>query len=60
MAEINNDGCVNYIILTCDEDIDMVSDVLRAKQGVYTAEFVMSAVTRGDMDFGQSNYLTYM
>ena len=58
MAEINSGGNVNYIIITCEEDIHLVTDVLRAKLGVFTAEFVMSAVTRCEMDFDLSNYLT--
>ena len=58
MKEINTGGNVNYIILTCEEDIHLVTDVLRAKLGVFNAEFVMSAVTRCEMDFDLSRYIT--
>ena len=58
MKEINTGGNVNYIIITCEEDIHLVTDVLRAKLGVFNAEFVMSAVTRCEMDFDLSKYLT--
>eukprot|EP00092_Neocalanus_flemingeri_P028822 GFUD01031294.1.p1 GENE.GFUD01031294.1~~GFUD01031294.1.p1 ORF type:complete len:765 (+),score=231.03 GFUD01031294.1:287-2296(+) len=58
MKEINSGGNVNYIIITCEEDIHLVTDVLRAKLGVFNAEFVLSAVTRCEMDFDLSRYLT--
>jgi len=58
MKEINTGGNVNYIILTCEEDIHLVTDVLRAKLGVFNTEFVMSAVTRCEMDFDLSRYIT--
>ena len=58
MVEMNSYGNVNYIIITCEQDIHMINDVLRAKLGVFTPEFVMRAVTRCEMDFDQSEYLT--
>jgi len=58
MKEINSGGSVNYIIITCEEDIHLVTDVLRAKLGVFNTEFVMSAVTRCEMDFDLSRYIT--
>ena len=50
MVEKNSYGNVNYIIITCEQDIHMINDVLRAKLGVFTPEFVMRAVTRCEMD----------
>ena len=58
MKEFNSGGSVNYIVITCEEDIHLVTDVLRAKLGVFNSEFVLDAVTRCEMDFDLSRYLT--
>ena len=58
MKELNSGGGVNYIVITCEEDIHLVTDVLRAKLGVFNTEFVLSAVTKCEMDFDLSRYLT--
>ena len=55
---MNSGGGVNYVVVTCEEDIHLVTDVLRAKLGVFNAEFVLSAVTKCEMDFDLSRYLT--
>merc|ERR1712071_392927 len=58
MREVNTGSSINYIIITCEEDIHLVTDVLKAKLGVYTPEFVLKAVMRVEMDFELSQYLT--
>ena len=58
IKEMNSGGSVNYIVITSEEDIHLVTDVLRAKLGVFNPEFVMSAVTRCETDFDLSRYLT--
>merc|ERR1719471_450771 len=58
MKEFNSGGSVNYIVITCEEDIHLVTDVLRAKLGVFNSEFVLNAVTKCEMDFDLSRYLT--
>ena len=58
MMEINSGEYINYIIIACEEDIHLVTDVLRAKLGVFNTEFVMSAMARCEMDFDLSRYLT--
>ena len=57
MKEFNSGGSVNYIVIACEEDIHLVTDVLRAKLGVFNSEFVLNAVTRCEMDFDLSRYL---
>ena len=59
MKEINSAGDLFYIIITCQDDIHMVTGVLRAGIGVFNSEFVMSAVLRCEMDDDLSKYLTY-
>ena len=56
--QVNSGGNINYIIITCEEDIHLITDVLKAKLGVYTPEFVLKAVMRVEMDFELSQYLT--
>ena len=52
IAEMNSGDNITYIIITCEVDIHLVTDVLRAKlPGVFTSEFVMKAVVRCEMDF---------
>ena len=46
MKKSNSGKNVNYFAITCKEDIHLVTDVLRAKLGVFSAECVLSAVTR--------------
>ena len=58
MKELNSGGGVAYIVITCEEDIHLVTDVLRSKLGVFSTEFVLGAVTRCEMDFDLSRYLT--
>merc|ERR1712032_742637 len=58
IREVNSGGNINYIIITCEEDIHLITDVLKAKLGVYTPEFVLKAVMRVEMDFELSQYLT--
>ena len=41
-------------------DSGHVADVLRAGQGVFSSEFVLSAVPREEMDFDLSNYLDWI
>ena len=55
---MNSGGGVNYVVITCEEDIHLVTDVLRSKLGVFNAEFVLSAVIKCEMDFDLSRYLT--
>jgi len=59
MKEMNSAGHLFYIIITCEDDIHMVEDVLRAGIGVFSSEFVMSSVLRGGIDDDLSKYLTY-
>ena len=59
MKRINSGETVDYIIITTEDDLHIVADVLKAGQGVFSSEFVLSAVTRGEMDFDLSNYLEW-
>ena len=47
-----------FQIITCEEDLHLVTDVLKAKVGVYNTEFVMSSVIKGKMNFDLSRYIT--
>ena len=47
-----------YIIISCEHDLHIVADVLLAKIGIFNAEFVMSAVMNGRMDFDLTKSLT--
>lgn len=47
-----------YLIVTCEHDLHIVADVLKAKIGVYNAEFIMSAVLRGRINFDLTESLT--
>ena len=59
IREVNTGATnINYIIITCEEDLHLVHDVLKAKLGVYTPDFVLNAVLRVEMDFDLSQYLT--
>ena len=60
MEELNSEGEVKAIIITCEADIHLVRDVLRARQPIFTTELVMSAVTRQEMDFHMNEYVTYL
>jgi len=60
IGQMNRSGNVNYIIITCEQDIVLVMDVLKAKLGVYTPEFVMGAITRCEMNFDLRRYLSIM
>ena len=47
-----------YLIITCEHDLHIVTDVLKAKIGIFNAEFVMSAVMKGKIDFDLTHFLT--
>ena len=47
----------NYIVLTCELDLYLVEDVMKAKVPVYTSEFVLEAILQGFMDFDMSRYI---
>lgn len=47
-----------YIIVTCEHDIHIVADVLRAKIGVFNSEVIMGAVMRGRVDFDLTKFIT--
>jgi len=58
IAEMNTGGNTNYIVITCEEDIYLVKDILSAKFGVFSAEFVLSSVLRCEMELNDlSSYL---
>ena len=59
MKEINSTGNLFYIIITCEDDIHLVTDVIRSGMGVLSSEFVMRAVVRCEIDDDISRYLTY-
>ena len=59
MKEMNSSGNMFYIVITCEDDIHMVTGVLRAGIGVLNSEFVMRAVVRCEIDDDLSRYLTY-
>ena len=57
--EVNRPGLDPvYLIITCEHDLHMVADVLKAKIGVYNSEFVMSAVLRGQMNYDLTQSIT--
>ncbi len=45
-------------IITCEHDLHIVADALKAKIGVYNAEFVMAAVLNGKINFDLTQSLT--
>lgn len=47
-----------YLIISCEHDLHIVADVLKAKIGIFNSEFVMSAVMRGKMDFDLTRSIT--
>ena len=47
-----------YLIITCEHDLHIVADVLKAKIGVYNAEFVMSAILRGKINYDLTQSIT--
>jgi len=47
-----------YLIITCEHDLHIVTDVLKAKIGIFNTEFVMSAVMKGKMDFDLTRSIT--
>ena len=47
-----------YLIITCEHDLHIVADVLKAKIGIFNTEFVMSAVMKGKMDFDLTRSIT--
>ena len=61
MKEMNSAGHLFYIIITCEDDIYMVEDVIRGGIGVFSSELVivMSSVLRCGIDDDLSKYLTY-
>ena len=61
MKEMNSAGHLFYIIITCEDDIHMVEDVIRGGIGVFSSELVivMSSVLRCGIDDDLSKYLTY-
>jgi len=59
IKELNkNKDQPSYLIITCEDDLHIVQDVLKAKIGVYNTEFVMGAVLRCELDFDLSQYIT--
>ncbi len=47
----------SYIIVTCEDDLYLVQDVMRARIPVYSVEFVLQAVLRGAMNFDLAEYI---
>jgi hypothetical protein len=47
-----------YLIITCEHDLHIVADVLKAKIGVYNSEFVMSAILRGKINYDLTQSIT--
>ena len=47
----------SYIIISCEHDLHLVADVLKAKIGIYNSEFVLTGVLRQEMDFDLSSYI---
>jgi hypothetical protein len=47
-----------YLLITCEHDLHIVADVLKAKIGVYNSEFVMSAVLNGKMNYDLTQSIT--
>ena len=47
----------SYIIITCEDDLYLVQDVMRARIPVYSVEFVLQAVLRGAMNFDLAEYI---
>lgn len=47
-----------YLIIACEHDLHIVADVLKAKFGVYNAEFIMSAVLNGHINYDLTKCLT--
>ena len=59
IKELNKAGQdPKYIIVTCHHDLHIVADVLIAKIGIYNAEFIMSAVMTGRMDYDLTKSIT--
>lgn len=58
MREMNHGGNINYIIITCQEDVHLVTDILKAKLGVFNPNLIFNAVLRVEMDFNLSMYMT--
>ena len=58
MKDRNQRGNITYIVITCEEDISHVKDILEAKMGIFSTEFILSSVMRCEMDFDLSQYLT--
>lgn len=58
MKESNQGGNMTYIVISCQEDVGLVTDILEAKMGIFSAEFILSSVMRCEMDFDLSQYLT--
>ena len=48
----------SYIIVTCEDDLHLVEDVLKARIGIYNVGFVMAAILSGEMDFDISKCIT--
>ncbi len=59
IQELNRPGQdPTYLIITCEHDLHIVADVLKAKIGVYNAEFVMSAILKGKINYDLTQSLT--
>jgi PAX-interacting protein 1 len=58
ISQLNRPGQdPTYLLITCEHDLHIVADVLKAKIGVYNTEFVMSAVLSGRINFDLSQSL---
>jgi len=51
IKQINQGGNLNYIVVTCDEDVGQVEDMIDANLSIFSSEFVLSSVMRCEMDF---------
>ena len=52
-----NPGPFSYVVITSEDDLYMVEDLLCARVPVYTVDFVFVSVIRNAMDFDVSKYL---
>ena len=58
MKEFNQGGSISYLVISCQEDMGLVKDILQAKMGIFSSEFILSSVMRCEMDFDLSRYIT--
>ena len=47
-----------YIIITCEHDLHLVMDVLKAELPIFSTDFVTRGVLEGVLDFDLRNYIT--